>query len=66
MPFTATVPAIEPGIGPEKECPVSRLIMAVVVGIVIAIGAVALVENVLAGDANGTPTNASIYQYGAR
>lgn len=44
----------------------SRLIMAIVVGIVIAIGAVALVENVLAGDSNGTPTNASIYQYGTR
>jgi hypothetical protein len=45
---------------------VSRLIMAIVVGIVLAVGAVALVENVLAGDANGTPTNASIYQYGTR
>jgi hypothetical protein len=45
---------------------VSRLILAVVVGIVIAVGAVALVENVLSGVSNGTPSNASIYQYGTR
>jgi hypothetical protein len=45
---------------------VSRLIIAIVVGIVVAIRAVALVENVLAGDSNGTPTTASIYQYGFR
>jgi hypothetical protein len=45
---------------------VSRLIIAIVVGIAIAIGAVALTENVLAGAANGTPTNASLYQYGSR
>ncbi len=44
----------------------SRLIIAVVVGIVIAIGAVALVENVLSGASNGTPANASLYQYGTR
>src|SRR5580693_1696759 len=45
---------------------VSRLIVAVIVGIVIAVGAVALVENVLAGASNGSPTNASLYQYGSR
>ena len=44
----------------------SRLLIAVVVGIVIAIGAVALVENVLAGASNGTPSNSSLYQYGSR
>lgn len=44
----------------------SRLIVAVIVGIVIAVGAVALVENVLAGASNGSPTNASLYQYGSR
>jgi len=32
---------------PEEERPVSRLIIAIVVGIVIAVGAVAVVENVL-------------------
>ena len=44
----------------------SRLIIAIVVGIVIAVGAVAVVENVLSGDSNGSPTNASLYQYGSR
>jgi hypothetical protein len=43
-----------------------RLILAVVVGLVIAVGAVALVENVLSSAANGTPSNASLYQYGNR
>jgi hypothetical protein len=45
---------------------VSCLIVVKVVGIVIAIGAVALVENVLAGDSDGTPADASIHQYGTR
>jgi hypothetical protein len=43
-----------------------RLIIAVVVGIVIAVGAVAIVQNVLTHAANGTPSNASLYQYGTR
>jgi hypothetical protein len=45
---------------------VSCLIIASVVGILIAIGAVALVENVLAGDSDGTPADASVHQYGTR
>jgi hypothetical protein len=45
---------------------VVRLIVAVVVGLVIAVGGTALVENVLSSQANGTPSNSSIYQYGAR
>jgi len=45
---------------------VSRLIIAIVVGIVIAVGAVAVTENALSSAANGTPTNASLYQYGTR
>jgi len=45
---------------------VSRLIIAIVVGIVIAIGAVAVVENALSSASNGTPSNASLYQYGTR
>jgi len=45
---------------------VSRLIIAIVVGIVIAVGAVAVVENVLSNSSNGSPTNASLYQYGSR
>ena len=44
----------------------SRLILAIVVGIVIAVGAVAVVENVLSGTSNGSPSNASLYQYGTR
>jgi len=51
---------------PEEERPVSRLIIAIVVGIVIAVGAVAVVENVLSSASNGTPSNASLYQYGTR
>ena len=43
-----------------------RLIIAVVVGLVIAVGAVAVVGNVLSHAANGTPSNASLYQYGTR
>jgi len=43
-----------------------RLIVAVLVGLVIAVGAVVLVENVLSNAANGTPNHASIYQYGSR
>jgi hypothetical protein len=45
---------------------VGRLIIAIVVGVVIAVGAVAIVENVLNTAANGTPSNASLYQYGNR
>ena len=51
---------------PEEERPVSRLIIAIVVGIVIAVGAVAVVQNVLSSASNGSPTNASLYQYGSR
>ncbi len=44
----------------------SRLIIAIVVGIVVAVGAVAVVQNVLDSASNGTPSNASLYQYGTR
>ena len=50
----------------EEERPVSRLIIAIVVGIVIAVGAVAVTENVLSSVSNGSPSNASLYQYGSR
>lgn len=43
-----------------------RLIIAIVVGVVIAVGATVLVQNVLTGTVNGTPTSQSIYQYGDR
>jgi hypothetical protein len=41
-----------------------RLIIAVVVGLVIAVAAVAIVENVLSNAANGTPSNATLYVRG--
>lgn len=43
-----------------------RLIIAIVVGVVIAVGATVLVQNVLTGAVNGTSTNQSVYQYGSR
>ena len=43
-----------------------RLIIAVAVGIVLALGATMLGTRALAGVANGTPSSASLYQYGNR
>lgn len=43
-----------------------RLLIAIVVGVVVAVGATVLVTNALVGVANGTASNASIYQYGTR
>ena len=45
-----------------------RLIIAVVVGAVIALGGTVLVTNVLSNQADGTPTPASssLYNYGTR
>jgi hypothetical protein len=45
---------------------VSRLIIAILVGIVIAVGAVAITENVLNTASNGTPTSQPLYNYGQR
>jgi hypothetical protein len=45
---------------------VARLIIAIVVGVVIAVGATVLVQNVLTSAVNGTSTNQSVYQYGSR
>jgi hypothetical protein len=45
---------------------VVRLLIAIVVGVVVAVGATVLVTNALASAANGTASNASIYQYGTR
>jgi hypothetical protein len=47
---------------------VIRLIIAVVVGAVIALGGTVLVTNVLSTQANGAPTPASssLYNYGSR
>jgi biopolymer transport protein ExbB/TolQ len=43
-----------------------RLIIAVVAGLVVAVVAVVLVVNVLSNDANGTPSNGTLYVYGTR
>jgi hypothetical protein len=45
---------------------VLRLIVAVVVGLVIAAGATVVTVNLLSSSANGTPSNQSLYQYGSR
>ena len=44
----------------------ARLLIAVIVGVMLAVGAAFLVSDALAGVANGTPSNASLYQYGTR
>ena len=41
-----------------------RLIIAVVIGLAIAIGGTVLVVNLVSG--NGTPSNSSVYNYGSR
>jgi hypothetical protein len=45
-----------------------RLIVAVVVGVAVALGGTAVVTNVLSSQANGTPVPASssLYNYGTR
>lgn len=43
-----------------------RLIVAIAVGAVIALGGVVVLVSVLDNAANGTPSNSSIYQYGTR
>ena len=43
-----------------------RLIIAIVVGVAIAIGGTVLVVNVVSSHGNGTPGNSSTYNYGSR
>ena len=43
-----------------------RLIIAIVVGLAIAIGGTVLVVNVVTGHGNSTPSNSSTYNYGSR
>jgi hypothetical protein len=43
-----------------------RLIIAIAIGAIIAVGGVFVLENALNNAANGTPSNASLYQYGSR
>ncbi len=41
-----------------------RVIIAIVVGLAIAIGGTVLIVNLVSG--NGTPSNSSVYNYGSR
>ena len=43
-----------------------RLIIAIIVGLAIAIGGTVLVVNVLSSHGNGTLSNSSTYNYGSR
>ena len=43
-----------------------RLIIAIAVGLAIAIGGTVLIVNVLTSHGNGTPSNSSTYNYGSR
>jgi hypothetical protein len=45
---------------------VVRVIVAVVVGLAIAIGGTVLAVNVLTSHSNSTPSNSSTYNYGSR
>jgi len=45
---------------------VLRVIIAIVVGLAIAIGGTVLVVNVLTSHGNSTPSNSSTYNYGSR
>lgn len=42
------------------------MIIAVVVGVVLAVGGTVIITNTLDNVSNGTPSHASIYQYGSR
>jgi hypothetical protein len=43
-----------------------HLLVAVAVGLAVAVGGAFAASDVLSGAANGTPSHASIYQYGNR
>ena len=43
-----------------------RLIIAIIVGLAIAIGGTVLVVNVVSSHGNSTPSNSSTYNYGSR
>ena len=44
----------------------ARLLIVLTVGVVLGVGAAFLVGSALTGVANGTPSSASLYQYGTR
>jgi hypothetical protein len=43
----------------------ARLIIAIALGLVVGVGGVFLTQNLLSRQADGTPTSASIYNYGS-
>lgn len=43
-----------------------RLLVALAIGLVLAVGATAFTTEVLSGIANGTPANKTLYNYGNR
>jgi hypothetical protein len=43
---------------------VIRLIVSIAIGVIIAVGGAFAAESLLNSSANGTPSNATIYQYG--
>ena len=43
-----------------------RVLVAILVGAVLALGATFITSSVLVGVANGHPVNASLYNYGTR
>jgi hypothetical protein len=45
---------------------VLRLIIAIIVGLAIALGGAVLVVNVVSSHGDGTPGNSSTYDYGSR
>jgi hypothetical protein len=51
---------------PEGRSAMIRLIIAIAIGAVIAVGGVFVVENVLNTASNGTPSSQSLYNYGQR
>jgi hypothetical protein len=44
----------------------ARLVVVIIAGVMLAVGATFLLTGALAGVANGTPSNGSLYQYGNR
>jgi hypothetical protein len=44
----------------------TRLIIAILIGAVLAVGAAVTASNLLVGSSNGQPANAQLYNYGSR
>jgi hypothetical protein len=68
--LTGSLPPFRPGRRyaplPRQDGQISRLVVAVALGAVLAFVAAFLLSSELSGVANGTPSNASLYQYGNR